>query len=107
MRKILWLLAVLASPAFAQYDWDVVGKVVRVEPSFVPDHLNLRIDATAGSCTAGSWLSYTGNGSTEQDRKDSVKAAYAAFLVSLLTGTSIEVYGYNSGCRIGQVHVVK
>jgi len=39
--------------------------------------------------------------------KDSVKAAYAALLSSLLTGTSVEFYGFNTNCTVGQMHVLK
>ena len=106
MKKLIWCLLFLSGSAFA-YDWDVVGKVTRLEPSFVPDHLNIRIDTAAGSCPAGIWIFYGGNGSTEQDRKDSVKAAYAALLSSLLTGTSVEFYGFNTNCTVGQMHVLK
>jgi hypothetical protein len=86
-------------------DWGVEGKVARLEPTF-SDHLNLRIDVTAGTCPAGSWLFFYGAGSTSQEKKESVKAVYSGLLASMYAKKSVAFYGLNQGCVIEQVHLL-
>lgn len=86
-------------------DWIVQGRVTRLEPTFA-DHLNLRIDVNAGTCSATGWLFFYGAGSTQEDRRASVKAVYAGLLASLHMGRTIEISGFNQGCVIEQVHLL-
>lgn len=86
-------------------DWEAQGRITRIEPTY-SDHLNIRIDVAAGTCTAGAWLFFFGAGTTAQEKRDSVKAVYAGLLASMYSGKSIVLSGINQGCVVEQVHLL-
>jgi hypothetical protein len=86
--KISVLLCVLLSrTAFAiygGYDYDVVGHVTRIDPSFTPSASSFpfRLDVEAGTCPTSVWLFYAGNGTTPQDALENRKLMYATLTCS-------------------------
>ena len=105
MRK-LWLASIAAfAPAVSlAYDWDVVAHVTQIEPVALPDRIFFAIDVSAGSCAAGPWLVFAAASTNTSNPVENVKGMYAGLLASLHAGTSVEVYGNNSGCTVSYIH---
>lgn len=87
----LWV--VLTAISLTASAWEVTGKVIRIEPTWVPDYVLFQLDTGLGGCTATTWLNYTGTGSGQTEPKKNVQAIYALLLVSLHTGKQIVAYG--------------
>ncbi|PSB00973.1 hypothetical protein [Merismopedia glauca] len=104
---IVCLNCAFASPAFA-YDWQVISaKVTVVEPTYMPTSISFQINQNAGSCPAGTWLVWNGQGTTDIDKKDNSKAVLAALMTAVNSNKSINVFGFNSGCKIQFIHLLK
>lgn len=73
--------------------WETTGKVVRIEPTWVPDYVLFQLDTGIGGCTATTWINYTGTGSGQSDPKKNVQTIHAILFASLYTGKQIAVYG--------------
>lgn len=104
MKKIALLSCFLSTSVFA-YDWEVTGKIVRIEPTYA-DHLNIRIDKDAGACSKNAWIFFYGHGASSEEKKESVKAVYSGLLASMYSGKNVVFYGANSGCLVSQVHLL-
>lgn len=63
------IVSFLAVSFSAQAAWDVTAKVITIEPSYMPDMVLFKLDATAGTCTAGSWIYYYGTNYNPSDPK--------------------------------------
>lgn len=84
-------------------DWEVTAHLTEVEGSYVPREVTIMIDQSAGACTAGAWLTYAGNASSN-DLTANVQAVYAGLLAAIQTGSRIQIDGSNAGCTIEFVH---
>lgn len=102
MKKIILLAMLVTNSAYA---FEATGKITRIEPTF-SDHLNIMLDVNAGSCLAGSWLFFYGAGTTDQEKKDSVKMVYSGLLASMYSSKSVVFYGVDQGCVVNQVHLL-
>jgi hypothetical protein len=102
---ILCLNSVATAPAHA-YDWFVDAKVRTVEPTYIPRTVSFAIDRAGGSCPAGGWLTWNGQGSTDTDKKDNVKAVFSVLLLALNGNKTVRVYGKNAGCQAVYIHLL-
>lgn len=105
-RTIVILMALMFASGQA-FAWDVTAKVTLIEPSYMPNMVLFRLDASSSTCPAGSWVYYYGtayvapNGVT--DPLKNVQAIYAGLLTSLSSGKKVEVHG-DTGCVAINVH---
>lgn len=108
-RSRLWGLAALAlgaaaSPASA-YDWEVQGKVIMVEITYMPDYIAFQINVPAGSCGNGV-LIWPAKGATAEAKSDNVQAALSVLLTAKATNSNIRIYGNNANCTIDYMHLI-
>jgi len=98
-------LTLIAEPALA-YDFDTHGvHVTLIEPSAAPTTLEFQIDTTVGTCTAGSYLTWTVQGSDEATQIANAAGVLSLLLTALVGGRPINVAGYNSGCTVSHIQV--
>lgn len=98
------LLALSALPSLS-WEWNVAGRVKVVEGTYVPDSVTFSIDAAAGNCPAGTWLTWTPASSDPATRRDNVKAVYALLLTAKPTGGTVTIFGSNNGCKVEFIHL--
>lgn len=87
------MILIFSLIAFSASAWEVTGKVIRIEPTWVPDYVLFQLDTGLGGCTQTTWINYTGIGSGQTEPKSNVKAVYIILLASLYTGKQITAYG--------------
>lgn len=90
------------TPAYAGYD--VTAKVVNIEPSYMPDLILFKLDATIGTCNADQWLYYYGTYYSPSDPKKNVQTIYAGLLYALASGKKVEVHSEAAGCVVVNIH---
>lgn len=96
-----------ASPA-QSFDWGgVVGHVTAVETTYMPGKVTFMIDADAGNCPAGSWLTWNAVGDTEIGRIANTQAALTSLTSALYSGNRVRIYGLNQGCTVQFLHLLK
>ena len=106
-KKLLALLPLLLASsvdAYA-YDWGITAHVTIVEATYMPNLITFTIDKNAGTCAAGTWMSWPGQGATTADKQSNAKAVMALLMTAEVTGNSINLYGVNSGCSGQYVHM--
>ncbi len=99
MKKFLIhasLAGTLVLSSAAVHAWEVLGKVVRIKASWVPDYVLLQVDTAFSGCPASTWIKYVGDGVGQTDPKKNIQAAYAALLGALYTGKKVAVYGVST-----------
>ena len=96
------LVAIPGSASAGAYDWDVEAHVVVIETSYVGwTHLYFSIDRPAGtSCAAGTWLMWNTNGNDEPSQLANVQAQLSVLEAAKLSGKTIHIFGWNSGCSV-------
>lgn len=102
---LIAFLAATAVPASAN-DWTVEARVEVIEPTYMPDRVVLTIDAAAGACATGAWLSFYARGTTEAERVASTQAMLAGLLTAKASNRSVRLFGSNNGCIINFVHLL-
>jgi len=102
-RSAIALFLVALPHAALAYDWEVTAHLTEVEGSYVPAEVTIMVDQSAGTCTAGGWLTFSGN-SSSNNLPANVQAVYAGLLAALETGSRIDIYGSNAGCTIQYIH---
>lgn len=102
-RSVIAISLIALPKAVLAYDWEVTAHLSEVEGSYVPAEVTVMIDQSAGTCTAGAWLTFSGNPSSN-NLPANVQAVYAGLLAALQTGSRIDIYGRNAGCAIEYVH---
>lgn len=105
MKKLLAFLAIcaFAVPASTQpaYDWQISSvHVTAIEATYMPTAVLFTIDANAGSCGAGSWLKWNTIDADQATAQANNKAIYALLLASKLSGSTVRLFGSNSGCLV-------
>jgi len=105
MKKLVASFAAcaFALPASAQpaYDWAVSGvHVTAIEATYMPSAVLFTVDTNAGSCGAGTWLKWNGIDADQATAHANNKAVYALLLASKLSGSTVRVFGSNSGCLV-------
>jgi hypothetical protein len=109
MKKLLAFLAmyVLALPAFpeAAYDWEISGvHITAIEATYMPSTLVFTVDANAGSCGVGARLTWSSSAPDQATMQANHKAIYALLLASKLSGSTVRMFGSNSGCLLKFIH---
>jgi hypothetical protein len=95
----------------APFDWSATGHVTFVESTYIPNSSAFTLDTSAGSCPAGSLLSYTGGaefsapGTDLSTKQQNITAVYASVMASVMVNKTITIYGYNAGCSVQFVHL--
>lgn len=104
MKHIITLIAVLSFfsvPSVSYADWQVTGKVVAVEATWVPEKVLFQIDNGMGNCIQWPWFFYQANLGGQIDQPGAVRAAYDGLVAALYTGKKVKVVG--NGCDIVNV----
>jgi len=57
-------------------------------------------DLPAGSCSAGTFLTWNGQGADATAKQSNVKSVLAALMSAKLSGTTIRIYGVNANCEV-------
>lgn len=108
MRKfVVPLLSCFASVASAQvpYDWfELNARVVSIEVTYMPSLILFSTDASVGSCPAGTFLRWNGNGADVATKQSNAKSVLAALMAAKLSGTAIRMYGVNANCEVRFVY---
>lgn len=65
---------------------ELIGKVVAVEPTYLPGRVQFTLDSGTASCPAGGWLAW------QNADPGNNKAVYATLLAALATGKSVRAY---------------
>lgn len=98
-------LMIASGGAKAQsYDWAVLGGVTSIEATYMPNTFRFALNVAAGSCAAGTYLTWNGVGSTVADQQANVKAVYAMVLTAKVAGGGMRIYGTNAGCTVTYVY---
>jgi len=98
-------LALIAQPALA-WDFSVHGAhVTLVQPPGDVAALEFQIDTAAGTCAAGSFLTWTVAGSDEPTQIANTSALISLLLTALVGNRPVDVYGFNSGCTVNRIHI--
>ncbi len=111
-RKLLALVPIVTllnvTPALAdpRFDWVVDAKLLVVEPTYMPNSITVMIDGGAGSCPKGTVLTWNGQGATDSDRKDNVKAVLATLLTAISSNKTVRLFGYNNGCQLRLMNIL-
>ena len=92
-------------PATAS-DWALDAHVIRVEPSYIPEKVNIQIDTSAGSCPAGSWIQWIARGADQQAKIANAQAVLATAMTALAAGRRVTLVGNNAGCSLDFIHLV-
>jgi hypothetical protein len=98
-KKIFTLLLLLSSVEAHSYDWSSNVHVTLVDPSAMPKLLQFTIDSTLGACQAGTWITWQTQGATIANKQDNNKAVLDTLLTAVATGNSVNIYGFNLGCK--------
>ena len=108
MRKRILSLAIVALTSIAlpagANDWSVLARVTSVEATYMPGHISFKVDTTAGNCPAGTFLTWSAQGSTEAAKIANVNAVYAGLISALHTNRQVTLFGVNSGCAVQYIH---
>lgn len=106
------LTSALLTPAFLSpapalaYDWTVEGHVTLVEGSDLPTSLPFMIDVPAGSCAAGSFLTWVIRGSDTTAKNINIQAVYALLMTAEKSRSTIRITGNNSGCAVSFIYLL-
>jgi hypothetical protein len=105
MKTLFAFLAMcaLAVPASTQAadDWQISSvHVTAIEATYMPTAVLFTVDANAGSCGAGNWLKWSGIDADQETAQANNKAVYALLLASKLSGSTVRLFGSNSGCLV-------
>lgn len=92
-------------PALA-YDWTVEGHVTLVEGSDLPTSLPFMVDTAAGSCAAGSFLTWVIRGSDATAKNINIQAVYAMLMTAEKSSSKIRITGNNSGCTVSFIYIL-
>jgi len=71
----------------------------------VPDHVTFHADAATGNCTAGTWLTWSGQGADDEAKRDNVKAVFTMLLAAKLSQTTVNLFGNNANCAVTFIHL--
>lgn len=96
-RMVVILLAITLTslPAFAA-DWSVYGNVTVLSSTSVPGQFTFQTNVAAGSCAAGSWLTYVPQGPDTTSQQQNSRAVFALLMAAQESGHHVEIIGYNS-----------
>ena len=103
-RPLSWLMAVsafaIAHPASA-YDWVVDANVTSIEVTYMPDKVVFWINASAGTCSAGSLLSWLAKGADAAAKAANVQAVLTVLITAKVSGRPVRLlrqqYGMHGG----------
>ena len=100
-------IAVLATsaPAIA-YDNSAEVKVTVIEVTYMPTNLIFQVNQTIGTCAAGTMLTWTPQGSTQDLKDKNAAAVLAGLMTAKATGSSVRLYVANSGCKVEFIHLL-
>lgn len=88
------------------YDWVIETTVSVVEPTYIPAQVTFQVNAAAGSCAQGTWLTWNAKGSDEAAQIANVQGVLATLLSAKLSGKTIRIVGSNSGCTIDYIYFI-
>jgi len=94
----------VSSPALAD-DWTITAHVTEVEVTYVPDSILFKIDQAAGTCAAGSQLTWNAHGSTDTKQAANTAAATSALTTSVASGKNIKIIGNNANCVVNFMYL--
>jgi hypothetical protein len=107
-RKLI-LFPLSAGLSAGAYGWDAQAfqaKVKTIEVSYLPSYFMMQIDKAAGSCAAGSWLTFSAPlQSATASKEAAVRSVLAATLAAQVTATSVNIYLTQAGCSIMHIHL--
>jgi hypothetical protein len=95
----------ITSPAMA-WDWWVDTKITVVEPDYVPTNIVIQVSSAGGTCAAGAFLNYVPSGSTSTDKQANISSVLSAMLTAQARGTTVRIYGSNSGCVVNNIWIM-
>lgn len=110
MKKVIALVLTgfafiaAASPGYCS-DWYVDTKIVIIEPTYMPTSLVFQANSPGGTCSAGTWLVYSAQGATVEDKRANIDAILAVLLTAQARNSTIRLYGNNTGCSIQNVNI--
>jgi hypothetical protein len=96
-------LGLASQPALA-YDWMVETTISAIEPTYVPSSVNFTVNAPAGTCAMGAWLSWNVRGADQPSRIANAQAILSILLTAKMSGKTIRIYGNNAGCTVDFMH---
>lgn len=109
-RKLLGAALVAAMalvPTMADaFDWAYDVKVTVIEVTYLPDRVGFMVDRSVGSCAAGSWLMWPGQGSDPAARAANTQAILSTLITAKGSGQSIRIFGRNAGCTIDYLYLI-
>lgn len=95
----------LSNPASA-YDVVVDAKVSSIEVTYVPGDIRVSINVAAGSCPAGTSLTWIPQGSTQTAKYYNADAILATLLTARAANITIRLYVANAGCQIEFLYIL-
>jgi hypothetical protein len=92
------------TPAYS-YDWWVDAKVTIYEPTYMPASIPFQINASAGTCSLGTFLTYVAQGATATDKQANISAVLATLMTAQARNATVRIYGNNAGCTVTNIWI--
>jgi len=80
-------------------------KVTTIEPTYMPEKIQFKMDSTVASCTPGTWLKYYGTTVDPLLKHEHNKVVYSTLLAAQAANRTIKIYGTNE-CVIEIIHLM-
>ena len=85
IRIFVFILLLIVSAPHAHALERITGKVIIVEPTYLPEAITFQMDAGSRTCPKGKWLKWKKN--TENN-----KLVYSTLMTALISGHQINFY---------------
>lgn len=87
------------------YDWGVTAQVVIIEGSNLPNSVGFVINQAAGSCPAGTYLSWTPSFTDVPSKAANTAGVFSLLMTAQATSQNVTIFGFNSGCAVQFIHL--
>ena len=99
--------AVVAPAATAQTIINAEVKVTLIESSYLPDYIVFQIDQDIGTCTAGTWMTYSPDHLSDPNARSSAVTGNLGVLLTALTADrNIVLHVHDTDpCRVRYIYI--